>query len=225
MMPYTVQFAVSSIAVYRIPECRRPGHPSIVTSDRRPVSTWSPIRRNESRNPRGLLGPHPKHGFFPSFSRATPDSSAAMDSPVEPRSKFRLRVRRSSGSSISVRARKRVEGGDCEDYRDASQAADQGHGYRDNRAQRGHEVLPSDGPGLRGRHVLAEEPAFVRTIRPHRLPCERDENVMAKAKTPSLKAAVLAVSFAPRLSPFSMGRIRGHASGRFEGAAGRSDGV
>src|SRR5437660_2880625 len=53
----------------------------------------------------------------------------------------------------------------------------------------------------------------------------RTSNVMAKAKTPSLKASVLAVSFAPRLSPFSMGRVRGHASGRFEGAAGRSDGV
>src|SRR5947208_13946424 len=53
----------------------------------------------------------------------------------------------------------------------------------------------------------------------------RTSNVMAKAKTPSLKASVLAVSFAPRLSPFSMGRVRRHASGRFEGAAGRSDGV
>src|SRR5207247_9982730 len=53
----------------------------------------------------------------------------------------------------------------------------------------------------------------------------RTSNVMAKAKTPSLKASVLAVSFAPRLSPFSMGRIRGHASGRFAGAAGRSDAV
>src|SRR5437762_12932908 len=37
----------------------------------------------------------------------------------------------------------------------------------------------------------------------------RTSNVMAKAKTPSLKASVLAVSFAPRLSPFSMGRVRG----------------
>src|SRR6266550_3997956 len=53
----------------------------------------------------------------------------------------------------------------------------------------------------------------------------RTSSVMAKAKTPSLKASVLAVSFAPRLSPFSMGRVRRHASGRFEGAAGRSDGV
>src|SRR6267143_2166672 len=43
-------------------------------------------------------------------------------------------------------------------------------------------------------------------------------NVIAKANTPSLKASVLAVSFAPRLSPFSMGWIRRHASGRFEGA-------
>src|SRR6266571_4150589 len=49
----------------------------------------------------------------------------------------------------------------------------------------------------------------------------RTSNVMAKAKTPSLKASVLAVSFAPRLSPFSMGRLRGHASGQFEGAAVR----
>src|SRR5437899_5555448 len=48
----------------------------------------------------------------------------------------------------------------------------------------------------------------------------RTSSVMAKAKTPSLKASVLAVSFAPRLSPFSIGRIRRHASGRFEGAAG-----
>src|SRR5437773_8281658 len=53
----------------------------------------------------------------------------------------------------------------------------------------------------------------------------RTSNVMAKAKTPSLKASVLAVSFAPRLSLISMGRVRRHASGRFEGAAGRSDGV
>src|SRR2546430_12105050 len=45
-------------------------------------------------------------------------------------------------------------------------------------------------------------------------------NVIAKAKTPSLKASVLAVSFAPRLSPFSIGRTRRHASGRFEGAVG-----
>src|SRR5437870_13665018 len=51
----------------------------------------------------------------------------------------------------------------------------------------------------------------------------RTSSVMAKAKTPSLKASVLAVSFAPRLSPFSMGRVRRHASGRFEGAAGRCD--
>src|SRR5207244_7267576 len=48
----------------------------------------------------------------------------------------------------------------------------------------------------------------------------RTSSVMAKAKTPSLKASVLAVSFAPRLSPFSMGRVRRHASGRFEGAPG-----
>src|SRR5437879_6436634 len=170
MMPYTVQFAVSSIAVYRIPECRRPGHPSIVTSVRRLVSTWSPIRRNESRNPRGLLGPHPKHGFFLSFSRATPDSSAGMDSPVEPRSKIRLRVRRSSGPSISVRARERVEGGDREDHGNAGQAADQGDGYRDNGAQWSHEVLPSYRLSLRVRHVLAEEPAFLRTIPPHGVP-------------------------------------------------------
>src|SRR5437879_6864891 len=47
----------------------------------------------------------------------------------------------------------------------------------------------------------------------------RTSNVIAKAKTPSLNASVLAVSFAPRLSPFSMGRTRRHASGRFEGAA------
>src|SRR5881396_3367354 len=53
----------------------------------------------------------------------------------------------------------------------------------------------------------------------------RTSNVMAKAKTPSLKASVLAVSFAPRLSPFSMGWIPRDASGRFEGAAGGSDGV
>jgi hypothetical protein len=33
----------------------------------------------------------------------------------------------------------------------------------------------------------------------------RTSNVIAKAKTPSLKASVLAVSFAPRLSPFSIG--------------------
>src|SRR6267378_5561412 len=46
----------------------------------------------------------------------------------------------------------------------------------------------------------------------------RTSNVIAKANTPSLKASVLAVSFAPRLSPFSMGWIRRHASGRFEGA-------
>src|SRR5947208_1766981 len=52
----------------------------------------------------------------------------------------------------------------------------------------------------------------------------RTSNVMAKAKTPSLKASVLAVSFAPRLSLFSMGWIRRHASGRFEGAAGRPAG-
>src|SRR2546428_2363142 len=45
-------------------------------------------------------------------------------------------------------------------------------------------------------------------------------NVIAKAKPPSLKASVLAVSFAPRLSPFSIGRTRRHASGRFEGAVG-----
>src|SRR3989442_13563535 len=48
----------------------------------------------------------------------------------------------------------------------------------------------------------------------------RTSNVMAKAKTPSLKASVLAVSFAPRLSLFSIGRTRRHASGRFEGAVG-----
>src|SRR6266566_266724 len=53
----------------------------------------------------------------------------------------------------------------------------------------------------------------------------RTSNVIAKANTPSLKASVLAVSLAPRLSPFSMGWIRRHASGRFEGAAGRFDGV
>src|SRR5436309_8950602 len=53
----------------------------------------------------------------------------------------------------------------------------------------------------------------------------RTSNVIAKANTPSLKASVLAVSLAPRLSPFSMGWIRRHASGRFEGAAGRSRGV
>src|SRR6267378_5725768 len=46
----------------------------------------------------------------------------------------------------------------------------------------------------------------------------RTSNVIAKANTPSLKASVLAVSFAPRLSPVSMGWIRRHASGRFEGA-------
>src|SRR5205809_6580582 len=53
----------------------------------------------------------------------------------------------------------------------------------------------------------------------------RTSSVIAKANTPSLKASVLAVSLAPRLSPFSMGWIRRHASGRFEGAAGRSRGV
>src|SRR2546430_15116207 len=48
----------------------------------------------------------------------------------------------------------------------------------------------------------------------------RTSNVIAKAKTPSLKASVLAVSLAPRLSPLSIGRTRRHASGRFEGAVG-----
>src|SRR5439155_11192363 len=182
MMPYTVQFAVSSIAVYRIPECRRPGHPSIVTSVWRLVSTWSPIRRNESRNPRGLLGPHPKHGFFPSFSRATLDSFAVMDSLVEPRSKFRLRVRRSSGPSVSVRARDRVEAGDDKDDHDAGQAADQGDGYRDKGAQRGHEVLPGDRLGLRVRHVLAEEPSSLHTIPPHGVPCDGDEQEIARVQ-------------------------------------------
>src|SRR6267143_2253865 len=46
----------------------------------------------------------------------------------------------------------------------------------------------------------------------------RTSNVIANANTPSLKASVLAVSFAPRLTLFSMGWIRRHASGRFEGA-------
>src|SRR5713226_8747234 len=37
----------------------------------------------------------------------------------------------------------------------------------------------------------------------------RTSNVIAKAKTPSLKASVLAVSFAPRLSPVSMAGFDG----------------
>src|SRR3989442_553832 len=48
----------------------------------------------------------------------------------------------------------------------------------------------------------------------------RTSKVIAKAKTPSLKASVLAVSCASRLPTVSMGRKGLHASGRFESAAG-----
>src|SRR5205807_4209141 len=85
----------------------------------------------------------------------------------------------SVGPSVSVRARDRVEAGDDKDDRDAGQAADQGDGYCDNGAQRGHEVLPGDRLGLRVRHVLAEEPSSLYAIPPHGVPCDGDEQEIA----------------------------------------------
>ena len=80
-IPKTVQFAASSIAVYKMPEWRRPGHPSIVTSARSSVSTRLPTRRNASCNPRGLRGPQPKQGFVSSFSKTTTGSTSVIDLP------------------------------------------------------------------------------------------------------------------------------------------------
>src|SRR5438552_8690870 len=85
----------------------------------------------------------------------------------------------SVGPSVSVLTRDLVEAGDDKDDRDAGQAADQGDGYRDNGAQRGHEVLTGDRLGFRVRHVLAEEPSSLRTIAPHRVPCDGDEQEIA----------------------------------------------
>src|SRR5437773_8995073 len=64
-----------------MPEWRRPGHPSIVTSARSSVSTRLPTRRNASCNPRGLRGPQPKQGFVSSFSKTTTGSTSVIDLP------------------------------------------------------------------------------------------------------------------------------------------------